>query len=145
MPKAKAKEMAVDVQAYKFKQLAYKSGYNIPEEIRIAYITQTVDRQEKNFVRGFGPFTDTWYKVVKPLLQDRNVSALQMALYRAFMNRYLAKVIGVGKTAPTMTREMVIDEFASLGADRNLLETIADCLEGKDTCPLKQAAGQGLI
>ena len=130
MPKSKATPLTVHLDFYYNKQLAYKSGYRMPESEWVEYLRDTTSTQLENYIAGFGPFNKAWNEYVKGILQQHNVSPLQYALYRAFMNEYMKKVMGLRKGHPTMTKDEVIAKFERLGASREILESIANALEG---------------
>ena len=143
MAKSKGKPTIdnVNVQAYWFKQLAYISGYQIPEgirkqnlkvpdEVREKNIVETVTRQVNNYIRGFGPFHKAWTTIVEDVLKANKVSPFEYFLYSAFMNEYMKRVLGIGSAKPTETRDEIIAKFERMGAKRDVLAQIADALDG---------------
>jgi hypothetical protein len=122
--KAKSRGLDVDTQAYYMKQLLYRTGGNIPEELKEALQEEATRRQLAHYESAYAMFNRSWTRVVVPLLKANNVPPLDYAKYKAFTNEYIKKVLGRGKSHPTETKDQVLAKYEALKCDRDVLEKI---------------------
>jgi len=124
MGKAKSRGLDVDTQAYYMKQLFYRTGGNISPELKEALQEEATKRQLSNYESAYAMFNKSWTKVVVPILKANNVPPLDYAKYKAFVNEYIKKVLGKGKSHPTETKDQVVAKYEALGCDRAVLDKI---------------------
>lgn len=122
--KAKSRGLDVDTQAYYMKQLLYRTGGNIPEELKLALQEEATKKQLANYQSAYAIFNRSWTKVVIPILKANNVPPLDYAKYKAFTNEYVKKVMGKGKSHQTETKDQVLAKYEALKCDREVLEKI---------------------
>ena len=135
MGKAKSKGLDVNVDAYKWKQLQYKFGGQLPDELRAEMVTETTTSQLLNYEMGYGVFNRIWREAVVPILTEKKIPSPLWGPYKAFTNELLKKALGFGRQRPTMSVNDVISKWASLGASpclaKDTLETIAKGVQSK--------------
>jgi len=124
--KAKSRGLDVDTQAYYMKQLFYRTGGNISPELKEALQEEATKRQLANYQSAYGIFNKSWTRIVDPLLKANNVSPLDYAKYKAFINEYIKKVLGKGRSHPTETKDQVVAKYTALGCDKAILDKIID-------------------
>jgi len=131
MGKAKSKGLDVNVTAYKWKQLQYKFGGQLPDELRAEMVTETTTGQLMNYEMGYGVFNRVWREAVVPVLTEKKIPSPLWGPYKAFTNELLKKALGLGRQRPTMTVDDVINKWASLGASPCLAkDTLQDIAKG---------------
>ena len=133
MAKKKGVSLTVDMNAYTFKQIAFKTGYELSQlqnpEIRND-VESYVKRQVDNYNKNFGVFNSLWHQKVVGILRSKGESGLKWALYRAFMNEYIKKVMALGRnTTATMTEEEVKAKFERLGANPEVLDAVINAIK----------------
>ena len=126
MGKAKSRGLDVDTQAYYMKQLLYRTGGNIPEELKLALQEEASKKQLANYESAYAIFNRSWTRVVVPILKSNKVPPLDYAKYKAFTNEYVKKVLGKGKSHPTETLDQVLAKYEALKCDREILQKIAN-------------------
>lgn len=122
--KAKSRGLDVDTQAYYMKQLLYRTGGNISPELKEALQEEATKRQLANYESAYAMFNKSWTRVGVPILKANNVPPLDYAKYKAFINEYIKKVLGKGKSHPTETLDQVLAKYEALRCDREILEKI---------------------
>jgi len=100
----------------KILRAARAAATGVPVEVALT----AVDRQKARWRERFGRFTEVWHLAVVPILEANNVPKLMYALYKAFTNQYISKVLIKG----TETPELVKTKFTNLGADAGILDEI---------------------
>jgi len=135
MGKAKSKGLDVNINAYKWKQLQYKFGGQLPDELRAEMVTETTTGQLMNYEMAYGVFNRVWREAVVPILTEKKIPSPLWGPYKAFTNELLKKALGFGRQRPTMSVNDVISKWASLGASpclaKDTLETIAKGVQSK--------------
>jgi len=131
MGKAKSKGLDVNVEAYKWKQLQYKFGGQLPEELRAEMIESTTNSQLMNYEMAYGVFNRVWREIVVPVLVEKNVYSAMWGPYKAFTNELLKKVFGLGRQRPTMNAEQVITKWTNLGLNKDVLDAIVNRVRSK--------------
>jgi hypothetical protein len=124
--KAKSKGLSVDVDAYYMKQLMYRTGGNLPPELKEALQEEATKKQLANYESAYAVFNKSWNTVVVPILKSNNVPPLDYAKYKAFTNEYVKKVLGRGKSHPTETKDQLLAKYEALKCDREVLEKIVN-------------------
>jgi len=118
------------IEQYALKQSLIREAYGyLPEELRRQAQAQ-IARQLQDFNTGFGALHSAWLTAVG-ILQARDVSHLDYAKYKAFVNEYVSKV----RTKKTETVEMVIAKYTALGASEPILRDIIGALGEVTTMP----------
>ena len=135
MGKAKSKGLDVNTEAYKWKQLQYKFGGQLPDELRAEMVTETTTGQLMNYQMGYGVFNRVWREIVVPTLTENKIPSPLWGPYKAFTNELLKKAMGLGRQRPTMTVDDVITKWANLGKApclaKETLEAIAKGIQSK--------------
>jgi len=105
---------------YDLKQSLIRSGYGfLPEELRRKALTQ-IESQKAHWSQGFGLLHRVWLSVVDKVLSPQGVPKLMYAMYKAFTNEYVSKVVAKGSE----TADFVKAKFQKLGADPAVLDQI---------------------
>jgi len=137
MGKAKSKGLDVNVNAYRWKQLQYKFGGQLPDELRAEMIAETTTGQLMNYEMGYGVFNRVWREAVVPILTEKKIQSPLWGPYKAFTNELLKKALGLGRQRPTMSVDEVVTKWANLGASpclaKDTLEAIAKGIQTKST------------
>jgi hypothetical protein len=131
MGKAKSKGLDVNVNAYKWKQIQYKYGGELPPEVRNEMIEDMTNLQLLNYEMGYGAFNRIWREIVVPALVEKNVKSPFWGPYKAFTNELLKKALGLGRQKPTMTIDEVKNKWISLGASKDVLDAIVTSIQSK--------------
>jgi len=131
MGKAKSKGLDVNVNAYKWKQIQYKYGGELPPELRKEMIDDLTNAQLLNYEMGYGAFNRIWREIVVPVLVEKNIRSPFWGPYKAFTNELLKKALGLGREKPTMTVADVENKWVSLGASKDVLDAIISAIHSK--------------
>jgi hypothetical protein len=117
-------------EQYDLKQSLVRSGYGwLPPELRGKAMTQ-IEMQKKHWSGGFTKLHDAWLavksRVLDPALAEGRISKFNYALYKAFVNQYISKVVAKGSE----TADMVKTKFTHprMGADPGILDQITGVL-----------------
>jgi hypothetical protein len=117
-------------EQYDLKQSLVRSGYGwLPQELRTKAMSQ-IDVQRKHWSGGFARMHDAWLavkaRVLDPALAGGRISKFNYAMYKAFVNQYISKVVAKGSE----TTEMVKTKFVHprMGADPGILDEITAVL-----------------
>jgi hypothetical protein len=131
MGKAKSKGLDVNVNAYKWKQMQYKYGGELPPELRQEMIDELTNMQLLNYEMGYSAFNKVWREAVVPALVEKGIKSPFWGPYKAFTNELLKKALGLGREKPTMTIDDVKNKWVSLGASKDVLDAIVDAIQSK--------------
>jgi len=135
MGKAKSKGLDVNVNAYKWKQLQYKFGGQLPDELRAEMVTETTTSQLLNYEMGYGAFNRIWREAVVPVLTEKKIPSPLWGPYKAFTNELLKKALGLGRQRPTMSTDDVVNKWANLGSTpclaKDTLQAIVSSIQSK--------------
>jgi len=131
MGKAKSKGLDVNVNAYKWKQIQYKYGGELPPELRKEMIDDLTNAQLLNYEMGYGAFNRIWREIVVPVLVEKNIRSPFWGPYKAFTNELLKKALGLGREKPTMSTADVENKWVSLGASKDVLDAIISAIHSK--------------
>jgi len=131
MGKAKSKGLDVNVNAYKWKQIQYKYGGELPPEVRNEMIEDMTNIQLLNYEMGYGTFNRVWREAVVPTLVEKGVKSPFWGPYKAFTNELLKKALGLGREKPTMTIDEVKSKWVSLGANKDVIDAIVSAIQSK--------------
>jgi hypothetical protein len=131
MGKAKSKGLDVNVMAYKWKQIQYKYGGELPPELRKEMIDDMTNMQLLNYEMGYGAFNRVWREIVVPALVEKGIKSPFWGPYKAFTNELLKKALGLGREKPTMTIDEVKNKWISLGASKDVLDAIVTSIQNK--------------
>ncbi|MEM2262371.1 MAG: hypothetical protein QXK24_07960 [Ignisphaera sp.] len=121
MPKKKVPTIKLRENQYVEKAYKWRTGGGLaPEDVRrLAY--NVVQDMHSSWKGVFGRFSETWWNAVVAVLEAHNIPKLEYAKYRAFVNRYISKVLIKGSQKP----EHIKDEFVDLqGCDPAVLDEI---------------------
>jgi hypothetical protein len=131
MGKAKSKGLDVNTDAYKWKQLQYKFGGQLPDELRVEMIEATTNSQLMNYQMAYGVFNRVWREIVVPILVEKKVSSAMWGPYKAFTNELLKRALGLGRQRPTMTVDEVKTKWQNLGLSKDVLDSITTAIQSK--------------
>jgi hypothetical protein len=108
------------------KQLMYRTGGNLPPELKEALQEEATKKQLANYESAYAVFNKSWNSIVVPILMSNNVSPMDYNKYKAFTNEYIKKVLGRGKSHPTETKDQLLAKYEALKCDREVLEKIVN-------------------
>ena len=131
MGKAKSKGLDVNTEAYKYKQLMYKLGGQLPEATRIEIAEQTTMNQLMNYQMAYGVFNRVWREIVVPVLVEKGIWSPMWGPYKAFTNELLKRALGLGRQRPTMTVDEVVSKWQKTGLNKDVLDAIVARIQTK--------------
>ena len=103
MGKSKSKGMDVNVTAYKWKQLMYRLGGELPPELKLKMADELTEIQRLNYQMAYGVFNRVGREIVVPALVEKGIWSPMWGTYKAFTNELLKRALGLGRQRPTMT------------------------------------------
>jgi len=124
MGKSKSKGMDVNVTAYKWKQLMYRLGGELPPELKLKMADELTEIQRLNYQMAYGVFNRVWREIVVPTLTEKNIPSAQWGPYKAFTNELLKRGLGLGRQRPSMSIEEIKNKWVNNKLDRDVLDTI---------------------
>jgi len=65
MGKSKSKGMDVNVTAYKWKQLMYRLGGELPPDLKLKMADELTEIQRLNYQMAYGVFNRVWREIVR--------------------------------------------------------------------------------
>jgi hypothetical protein len=93
MPKRKIPTIKLREEQYIEKMYKWRTGGGLaPEDLR-RKSDAVVSTMYGSWKGVFGRFSEVWWNAVKPILDKHEVPSLEYAKYRAFVNRYVSKVL----------------------------------------------------
>jgi len=121
MPKKKVPTIKLRENQYVEKAYKWRTGGGLaPEDIR-RKSEAVVNDMYSSWKGIFGRFSETWWNAIVPILESHKVPKLEYAKYRAFVNRYISKVLIKGSQKP----ENIKADFVDLqGCDPAVLDEI---------------------
>jgi len=131
MGKAKSKGLDVNVEAYKWKQMQYKFGGQLPDELRVEMVESTTTSQLMNYQMAYGVFNRVWREIVVPVLVEKGVKSPLWGPYKAFTNELLKRALGLGRQRPTMTVDEVKTKWQNMGLSKDVLDAITTAIQSK--------------
>jgi len=131
MGKAKSKGLDVNTEAYKWKQMQYKFGGQLPDELRVEMVESTTTSQLMNYQMAYGVFNRVWREIVVPVLVEKGVKSPLWGPYKAFTNELLKRALGLGRQRPTMTVDEVKTKWQNMGLSKDVLDAITTAIQSK--------------
>jgi hypothetical protein len=124
MGKSKSKGMDVNVTAYKWKQLQYRLGGELPPDLKLKMADELTEIQRLNYQMAYGVFNRVWREIVVPTLTEKGIPSAGWGPYKAFTNELLKRGLGLGRQRPSMSIEAIKNKWVNNRLDRDVLDTI---------------------
>ena len=125
MPRKKTPTVELRDEQYVEKALKFRTGGGLAP----AYIADksgaVVSKQYGRWKAVFGRFSEVWWNAVKPILDKNDVTPLDHAKYRSFMNRYISKCLIKKAQKPESVKADYVDIH---GCDAGILDEITSAI-----------------